>query len=118
MSASSSTTRIKAIDAELQGFQGAAKPRTIRRRGVHFSAEGPYLSGEGRSLLYYGRDMAKPQKGAPVPIVVMGLGFIGQEVARAALSSEEVELIGAVDVSPHLAGKKLSDVLKIPAGTF
>lgn len=62
--------------------------------------------------------MAKPQKGAPVPVVVMGLGFIGQEVARAALSSEEVELIGAVDVSPHLAGKKLSDVLEIPAGTF
>src|SRR6267378_4080497 len=64
------------------------------------------------------RAMAKPQKGAPVPVVVMGLGFIGQEVARAALSSEEVELIGAVDVSPHLAGKKLSDVLKVPAGTF
>ena len=56
-------------------------------------------------------EMAKPKKGAPVPVVVMGLGFIGQEVARAALSSEEVELIGAVDVSPHLAGKKLSDVL-------
>lgn len=62
--------------------------------------------------------MAKPQKGAPVPVVVMGLGFIGQEAARAALSSEEVELIGAVDVSPHLAGKKLSEVLKLPAGTF
>ena len=62
--------------------------------------------------------MAKPQKGAPVPVVVMGLGFIGQEVARAALSSEEVELIGAVDVSPTLAGKKLSDVLELPAGTF
>jgi hypothetical protein len=62
--------------------------------------------------------MGRPQKGAPVPVVVMGLGFIGQEVARAALSSEEVELIGAVDVSPHLAGKKLSDVLKAPAGTF
>jgi 4-hydroxy-tetrahydrodipicolinate reductase len=48
----------------------------------------------------------------------MGLGFIGQEVARAALQSEEVELVGAVDLSPSLVGKKLSDLLKVPAGTF
>jgi 4-hydroxy-tetrahydrodipicolinate reductase len=48
----------------------------------------------------------------------MGLGFIGQEIARAALQSEELEVIGAVDKSPSLAGKKLSDVLGIPAGTF
>jgi hypothetical protein len=53
-----------------------------------------------------------------VPVVVMGLGFIGQEIARAALQSEELELIGAVDKSPSLAGHKLSDVLGIPAGTF
>jgi 4-hydroxy-tetrahydrodipicolinate reductase len=53
-----------------------------------------------------------------VPVVVMGLGFIGQEIARAALQSEELELIGAVDKSPSLSGKKLSDVLGIPAGTF
>jgi 4-hydroxy-tetrahydrodipicolinate reductase len=53
-----------------------------------------------------------------VPVVVMGLGFIGQEIARAALQSEELELIGAVDKSPSLSGKKLSDVLGLPAGTF
>ncbi len=53
-----------------------------------------------------------------MPVVVMGLGFIGQEIARAALQSEELELIGAVDKSPSLAGKKLTDVLGIPAGTF
>jgi 4-hydroxy-tetrahydrodipicolinate reductase len=62
--------------------------------------------------------MAKAPAGAPVPVVVMGLGFIGQEVARAALQSEEVELVGAVDSSPQLFGKKLSEVLKVPAGTF
>jgi 2,4-diaminopentanoate dehydrogenase len=62
--------------------------------------------------------MAKAASGAPVPVVVMGLGFIGQEVARAALQSEEVELIGAVDSSPQIAGKKLSELLKAPAGTF
>jgi 4-hydroxy-tetrahydrodipicolinate reductase len=54
----------------------------------------------------------------PVPVVVMGLGFIGQEIARAALQSDEVELIGAVDKSPSLAGRKLTDVLGQPAGTF
>ncbi len=46
----------------------------------------------------------------------MGLGFIGQEVARAALRSEEVELVGAVDKSPKLAGKPLGQVLGVPAG--
>ncbi len=53
-----------------------------------------------------------------VPVVVMGLGYIGQEIARAALRSEELELIGAVDKSPSLSGKKLGDVLGLPAGTF
>ena len=48
----------------------------------------------------------------------MGLGFIGQEIARAALRSEELELIGATDLSPGLVGKKISDVLGLPAGTF
>src|SRR5688572_19695102 len=58
--------------------------------------------------------MSKAPDG-PVPVVVMGLGFIGQEVARAALSSPEVQLVGAMDVSPSLAGKKLADVLGVPA---
>ncbi|MGZ3460100.1 MAG: dihydrodipicolinate reductase, partial [Archangium sp.] len=31
----------------------------------------------------------------PVPVVVMGLGVIGQEIAKAAQLSTEVELIGA-----------------------
>jgi len=42
-----------------------------------------------------------------VPVVVMGLGFIGQEIAHAALRSEELELIGAIDSSPKLVGKKI-----------
>ncbi len=48
----------------------------------------------------------------------MGLGFIGQEIARVALQSEEIEVIGAVDKSPSLAGRTLTDVLGLPAGTF
>ncbi|MHA7631899.1 NAD(P)H-dependent amine dehydrogenase family protein [Corallococcus sp. M7] len=54
--------------------------------------------------------MARAPDG-PVPVVVMGLGFIGQEIARAALSSPEVELIGAVDSQPSLVGRPLGDVL-------
>ncbi|CAM4234542.1 dihydrodipicolinate reductase [Corallococcus sp. ZKHCc1 1396] len=54
--------------------------------------------------------MAKAPDG-PVPVVVMGLGFIGQEIAKAALSSQEVELIGAVDSQATLVGRPLGDVL-------
>ncbi len=58
--------------------------------------------------------MARAPEG-PVPVVVMGLGFIGQEIARAAMSSPEVELIGAVDTQPALVGRPLGDVLGGPA---
>jgi 4-hydroxy-tetrahydrodipicolinate reductase len=58
--------------------------------------------------------MARAPEG-PVPVVVMGLGFIGQEIARAAMSSPEVELIGAVDMAPSLVGRALGDVLGGPA---
>lgn len=46
----------------------------------------------------------------------MGLGVIGQEIAKAALSNDEVELIGAVDTSPQLSGRALSDVIGQPVG--
>jgi hypothetical protein len=61
---------------------------------------------------------AEPTTEGPVPVVVMGLGFVGQEIARAALQSEEVELVGAVDRSPSMAGRTVSDVLGLPAGTL
>jgi len=53
-----------------------------------------------------------------VPVVVMGLGAIGQAVAHAALRSPEVKLVGAVDTSPRLKGKPLSEVLGVPVGTL
>lgn len=62
--------------------------------------------------------VAPEKDDAPVPVVIMGLGSIGQDIARAALMNPELELIGAVDKNPTLAGKKLSDVLGVPAGTF
>jgi 2,4-diaminopentanoate dehydrogenase len=46
-----------------------------------------------------------------VPVVVMGLGHIGQAICRAALVSEEVDLVGAVDNAPALAGASLGEVL-------
>ncbi len=57
--------------------------------------------------------MARANAG-PVPVVVMGLGAIGREIARAALQSEEVTLVGAVDTHPALVGKRL-DVLGVPS---
>lgn len=48
----------------------------------------------------------------------MGLGVIGQEIARAALANDEVELIGAVDSSPRLAGRPLSDVVGQAVGSM
>ncbi|MBZ4332810.1 dihydrodipicolinate reductase [Corallococcus interemptor] len=61
--------------------------------------------------------MARAPEG-PVPVVVMGLGFIGQEIARAALSSPEVELMGAVDSQASLVGRPLGDVLGLAGPRF
>jgi 2,4-diaminopentanoate dehydrogenase len=46
-----------------------------------------------------------------VPVVVMGLGHIGREVCRAALASEEVELLGVVDNARGLVGASLGEVV-------
>jgi hypothetical protein len=53
--------------------------------------------------------MARSPAG-PVPVVVMGLGAIGREIARAALQSEEVHLVGAVDTHPALVGRTLEEL--------
>ncbi|HSM93700.1 MAG TPA: dihydrodipicolinate reductase [Anaeromyxobacteraceae bacterium] len=45
----------------------------------------------------------------------MGLGEIGRAIAAAALSRPALRLVGAIDPSPRLAGKKLSEVLGLPA---
>jgi hypothetical protein len=51
----------------------------------------------------------------PVPVVVMGLGFIGQEIARAAHASPELALVGAVDRSPLLVGRKVGELIGVPS---
>jgi len=49
-----------------------------------------------------------------VPVVVVGLGAIGREIARAALQSEEVTLVGAVDTHRALVGSRL-EALGVPS---
>ena len=61
--------------------------------------------------------MANAQ-GGPVPVVVMGLGFIGQEIARAAHASPELTLVGAVDRSPLLVGRKVGELIGVPSIAF
>ena len=58
--------------------------------------------------------MAMAANSGPVPVVVMGLGAIGREIARASLQSEEVTLVAAVDTHPALVGKRL-DALGVPS---
>ncbi len=48
-----------------------------------------------------------------IPVVVMGLGDIGQSIARSVLAHPELELVGAVDLRSELAGLPLSDVLGV-----
>src|SRR5512138_2443359 len=50
-----------------------------------------------------------------IPVVVMGLGEVGRAISIAALSRPSFRLVGAVDPSPRLAGRALSDVLGVPA---
>ncbi len=52
----------------------------------------------------------------PIPVVVMGLGMVGQAVARAALLRPELEVVGAID--PAHAGKRLDALLGVPAPAF
>ncbi len=46
-----------------------------------------------------------------IPIVLMGLGEIGQAIARVALARPDLRVVAAVDPHPSLAGRPLSDVL-------
>src|SRR5512133_1324827 len=50
-----------------------------------------------------------------IPVIIMGLGEVGRAIALAALARPELEVVGAVDPSPRLSGRTLSDVLGAPA---
>jgi 4-hydroxy-tetrahydrodipicolinate reductase len=49
-----------------------------------------------------------------IPVVVMGLGEIGQAIAVAAAARPGLDLIGAIDRNGDMAGRKLADVLGVP----
>lgn len=53
---------------------------------------------------------------AVIPVVLLGLGEVGQDIARALLVRPELRLVAAIDPAPALAGKKLEQLLGRPAG--
>ncbi len=52
------------------------------------------------------------ERGSGIPVVIMGLGQIGQAIARAALKRPELRLMGAVD--SRFAGRSLQSILNEP----
>lgn len=50
-----------------------------------------------------------------IPVVLAGLGEIGQAIARAALVRPELRIVAAVDPAPSRAGRTLAEVLGEPA---
>jgi hypothetical protein len=50
-----------------------------------------------------------------IPVVLVGLGEIGQAIARAALLRPELRIVAAVDPAPSRAGRSLGEVLGEPA---
>lgn len=50
-----------------------------------------------------------------IPVVVMGLGEIGQAIARAVLARPELHVVAAVDPAPGIAGRPLGEVLGVAA---
>jgi hypothetical protein len=50
-----------------------------------------------------------------IPVVLLGLGEIGQAIARAALVRPELRIVAAVDAAPSRAGRSLGEVLGEPA---
>ena len=50
-----------------------------------------------------------------IPVVIMGLGEIGQAIAKAALVRPEIAIVGAIDPHPERAGRALSDLLGVAA---
>jgi 4-hydroxy-tetrahydrodipicolinate reductase len=46
-----------------------------------------------------------------IPVVLMGLGEIGQAIARAALVRADLRVVAAVDPAPGRAGRKLTEIL-------
>ena len=51
----------------------------------------------------------------PIKVALMGLGAIGRAIARCALQKAELEIVAAIDLDTSRLGRKLADVLDMPA---
>jgi 4-hydroxy-tetrahydrodipicolinate reductase len=54
------------------------------------------------------------EKAAGIPVVIAGLGEVGCAIARAALASADLRVVGVVD--PAFAGRKLDELIGTPTG--
>jgi 2,4-diaminopentanoate dehydrogenase len=50
-----------------------------------------------------------------IPVLLMGLGEIGQAIARAVVVRPDLRIVGAIDPDPSRAGRSLSEVLGVAA---
>jgi 2,4-diaminopentanoate dehydrogenase len=50
-----------------------------------------------------------------IPVVLMGLGEIGQAIGRAVLARPDLQIVAALDPDPAKVGRALAEVLGIPA---
>jgi 4-hydroxy-tetrahydrodipicolinate reductase len=50
-----------------------------------------------------------------IPAVLVGLGWVGRAIGRAALSMPDLTIVGAVDPDPEKAGKTLGQILETAA---
>lgn len=47
---------------------------------------------------------------SPIPVILLGLGPIGQAIGRAVAEQGRLEAVGAVDIDPNIVGKTLDQV--------
>lgn len=53
----------------------------------------------------------KEQPKIPIPVVVMGLGPVGQSIARGVFKSRDLELVAALEVKPELVSMRLAELI-------
>ncbi len=83
--------------------------------GVHYKGPVIFEDPADRGLSMGAVPEGRGGQNGGIPVVLMGLGDIGQAIARAALARPELRIVAAVDPHPSLAGRKLADVLGVPA---
>jgi hypothetical protein len=87
-------------------------PSPVRRTHILLMAVAPLLLNAGRKR-HFSREAAPEglvaEVASGIPVVAMGLGYIGAAITRAVLEKPELRLVAAVD--PAHAGRRLGEVL-------